>query len=493
MQDGSTIPQAGPIATQPWNVVGQTSTSPEVVGLHQHTWLEERRQKLKRLNGSTPVLSAAASPAPAGINTSSTTPHLLQTVHVDDDVAIQVAIGATGVDVNDTAQVKKALDKKITTAGDVLKLVNAYHKAVIRPELVHLTVQIEQCLVRLDDQVSYVTANLNWLASDQRKEQRQRASVMLLLNGFPKDWAPARRLYIIRWMMSQVPALCQWVTRMGFNHTAQTEGDQIFNVLATEPITLQHGKSWSRMTMLVFKGFDLRKAMAEVYVGQPNTPLYEDAKTAVGGSHVQVLYSTPQYQRKLEAPLRVLMKALNDTADYVDCNMVPLWKSLTLMWPCYSKDFQEEARACAHIEYSEESGQLICTVHIAEEIHPKLLEEHSTTLHEDGTKCDLWEAAWYAQLYGGTLDEDLLESQAKDSMAAGKAPPGVTKPKGKGKGKHWAQALVHADQNNPYPITLKWKAHTEVPFNWNEHCMKFKREDLKVEEAKAVTLKGKPA
>ena len=76
---------------------------------------------------------------------------------------------------------------------------------------------------------------------------------------------------------------------------------------------------------------------------------------------MQVMYSTPQFQRKLEAPIR----ALNHTALNKDANMVPLWKSLTLMWPCDCKDFQEDAKACGCVEYDEKDGSFICTLHAA--------------------------------------------------------------------------------------------------------------------------------
>ena len=497
-------PATGPIATTPvadnWNMVNQVGGfgtvgySTDVVAAHQDLFFQENRKKQSRLNGSTPNLSTAPTPSAAASSGSGSTAQatLLQHVKVADDVAMTVALGELGVDINDPKQIQKGMDNKITTAGEVLKLVNAYHKAVIRPEMVHLTIQLDQVLIKLDNRVNFVQANLNWLATDQRKEQRQRASVTLMFNGFPKDMSPEKRLYMIKWMLSQVPALCAWVNRMGFNHTAVSPGDSIFHVLATEPITLQYGKKWSSMTMLVFKGFELRKSAADIYVGKGNTPLYTDEKTAVGGQHVQVLYSTPQYQRKLEVPIRVLMKALNNIAQYEDCNMVPLWKSLTLMFPTDNKELDENARACAHVEYKDEQGELTCILHIAKEVHGFLLQEHPTTLHEDGSKCDQWEAAWYAQLWGTTLDEDKLESSAKQSMQAGVAPPGISA-KGKGKGKHWAQALVHADESNPFPIKLTWKAHDHVPFNWNEYCMKFRRDDMKVDEDKATTNQGKPA
>ena len=175
-------------------VTNATGVSQEAVTVHQRTWLDERRQKLTRLNGSTPLLSQAATPAAMdGVSAGSTgtTPHtLLQTVLVEDEVAITTSLSATGVDINDKAKVQAALKQPVKTVGDVLKLVNAYHKQVIRPEVMHLAIQVESCMLQLDDRVNYVSSNLNWLTADHRKEQRQRASIMLLLNGFPRDWPP---------------------------------------------------------------------------------------------------------------------------------------------------------------------------------------------------------------------------------------------------------------------------------------------------------------
>ena len=259
------------------------------------------------------------------------------------------------------------------------------------------------------------------------------------------------------------------------------------------------------MTLLVFKGFDLRNMFTDKYVGKPNTPLYADGNTPVPGKHLQVLFSTPQFQRKLEAPIRVLMRALNHTAAFKDTNMIPLWKSLTLMWPSDSRDFQEDARACASVEYYEEAGGLHCRLHIAKDIRDELKQD-SESLNEfqghEGAYYTIWEEAWYAQMYGNTLNEDKLEQGAKDALTAAtpQLKPWESKGKGsKGKGKHWASAVIHCDAGDPFPIPMTFKAYGDgcpdaaVPFDWNEYCQKMKKPEEKVGEGVALTLQGKPA
>ena len=238
--------------------------------------------------------------------------------------------------------------------------------------MVHITNQIEQAFVHLDSRLTYVADNLAWLQADNRKEQRQRASLMVILQGFPETMSPTHRQYPIRWMLCQVNALCQHVSMLGLPFSVND--NSIFQVLASDPVTIKTGKSpqgeeqWSSMTMLTFKGFDLRKEITDTYVGKGNIPLYSDTNTAVPGKHIITLISTPPHQRKLEAPLRLLMRALNSTARFKDHNMVPLWKPLPLMTPTESNDFQADATACASFCYVHKEGRLTCVVHVIDDI-----------------------------------------------------------------------------------------------------------------------------
>ena len=49
------------------------------------------------------------------------------------------------------------------SAGDVLKILKAFHEQVIRPEMYHIATQVETALIHLDDRVNYVQCNLSWL------------------------------------------------------------------------------------------------------------------------------------------------------------------------------------------------------------------------------------------------------------------------------------------------------------------------------------------
>ena len=51
------------------------------------------------------------------------------------------------------------------------------------------------------------------------------------------------------------------------------------------------------------------------------------------GKRIRVTPSTPLFARKQEGVLRVVMSALNDTDEYADSEMTPLWHSLVLMKP----------------------------------------------------------------------------------------------------------------------------------------------------------------
>ena len=509
-------PQAQTAAPQGWTVVQQGqqgATSLEqlhaATQLHQQQFFSESRKK-NRLNGSTPAGTAqntrAGTPPPNAVQGAASSQQqvgssLFQPFLSDETVARQLTLGALGADINSEKDLKRVEDTKVATVGDVFRIMRGYHVQVVRPEMVHITNQIEQAFVHLDSRVTYVADNLAWLQADNGKEQRQRASLMVTLQGFPENMSPTHRQYPIRWMLCQVNSLTVHVSMLGLPFSVND--NSIFQVLASEPVTIKIGKTpqgddkWSSMTMLTFKGFDLRKEFTDTYVGKGNIPLYSDANTAVPGKHLITLFSTPQYQRKLEAPLRVLMRALNNTASYKDHNMVPLWKSLTLMTPRESKDFQEDATACASFCYVHKEGRLTCVIHIVNDVIADLQALTEQT-NPDGDYLSVWEAAWNDQIFGPTLQEDMLEDAQKQAlMQAATQAKGIRAPKGKGGGKsrHWAQALVHCDSDNPYPVDVEWKpyaANEMIPFNWNEYCMKFKKDDQKVADKIAITLKGKP-
>ena len=177
--------------------------------------------------------------------------------------------------------------------------------------------------------------------------------------------------------------------------------------------------------------------------------------------------------------------------------MVPLWKSLTLMTPTEYKEFQADATACASFCYVHKEGRLTCVVHVVDDIINDLRASSEQT-DSNGEYLSIWESAWNDQIYGPTLQEDMLEDARKQALLhTAQQSQGGRVPKGKGGGKsrHWAQALVHCDSDNPYPVDVEWKPYASadlIPYNWNEYCTKFKKDDEKVSEKNATTFKGNP-
>ncbi len=198
-----------------------------------------------------------------------------------------------------------------------------------------------------------------------------------------------------------------------------------------------------------------------------------------------------------------MMRALNATSLYKDLQMIPLWKTLTLMKPAQTKDFDPDAIAGCSITYEDKDHtEMTCTIHILGELIRAIAEEGDET-DADGAAISHWTAAWNMQMYGVTMVEDQLESEAKNQMSVDSthhtAPPGLTGSKGKGKGKskskHWAAALVHVDYANPFPIKVNWKIYLDddyIPYNWNDYCQKMNQPDQKVDDKHAITTKGKP-
>ena len=80
-------------------------------------------------------------------------PTLVHPFHLDDNAAVQVTAGAMGVDINDGQQVTNWLNTLVTTTQQVFSLMRSYHKAVVRPELYNMVIQLETAVKAVDDRL----------------------------------------------------------------------------------------------------------------------------------------------------------------------------------------------------------------------------------------------------------------------------------------------------------------------------------------------------
>ena len=123
------------------------------------------------------------------------------------------------------------------------------------------------------------------------------------------------------------------------------------NCLSCEPVTVPAGgELYSTTTLLTFKAFDIRSAVLEKFGGGSGSPLYKDDNTPVQGHHIKVAPCSPQWQTKLESPLRVLLSVINSPADHnASSRLTILWKSLTLIAPQEDDCFKEDVTAWARL------------------------------------------------------------------------------------------------------------------------------------------------
>ena len=220
-------------------------------------------------------------------------------------------------------------------------------------------------------------------------------------------------------------------------------------------------------------------------------PLYTDENSPQPGHHIRVSPSSPQWQRKLEAPLRVIISAINEHPEHQDSSLVILWKTLTLMAPMSKaeRQFKPDATAWARLYYHEVNGEFRARLEMTQELFSVL---QTTPLDKNATEETLWQEHWNKVIWGNQYAIDQAESEV---VAAAK-----TQAKGSGKGwnvgkgkRHWSSALIHNDQYSPYPFELDTVQVEAVAFCWNEYCDKLSSPSEKINSYAVATYQGKPA
>ena len=244
-------------------------------------------------------------------------------------------------------------------------MVRAYYEKVIRPEYYSLVCQIEQGLKQVNEGVFHVRRELTWMASENRTAQRHACGTQLLTVGWPTGMPPQDRIYMVTWILSQVPAVMDFLKfRRYLDDQNAHELGRFLNALTNEPTAVpQGGDFWSSMTMLSFKSFEMRKAVLEKFGGSSGLPLYKDESTPVHNKHIKLAPCSPQWQRKLEAPLRVVLACVNSHPDYnATSRMVILWKTLQ------DQEFHPDIAAWARVHYFQEGNEFKGRLEITREL-----------------------------------------------------------------------------------------------------------------------------
>ena len=124
------------------------------------------------------------------------------------------------------------------------------------------------------------------------------------------------------------------------------------------PATVRRASGYSDISMVEFASVDVRMAFLNQF-GREGPRYY--------GRRIRVTPSTPLFARKREGVLRVIMAALNDSEQYADAELTPLWHSLTLMapQPKGNRVYDPDHDAWAFVKFVRTpAGRTLCEIHL---------------------------------------------------------------------------------------------------------------------------------
>ena len=477
-------------------IVGQ----PAYQSAQQLFWDQRRKRGPPTPAFSSTGLATPIGPAEGAMETetpqttppaSSTTPTgLFQPVVLSDQSAYQAVAHSMGIDINSQQAMDNWMGAPVTTRADVLQTLRHYHSSVIRPELYNLVNQIEVALLGFDDRLLRQHRELQWMASDNRAEQRRSSALTVLLTGFPPKATPQERGFMVNWMLEQVDGITKFLKERGYNPEETGADFMTFQALTTDPSTPPAGPDkWSTITLLHFKSWEIRKCFMDHYGGSGGTPYWSNATTPVRNTHIRATPASPQFQRKLEIPLRVVLSALN-LVEAEKNQVTILWKTLTIMMPQTQREFDEQATAIARLHYTTESGNLVGTL----EVNPYLWDLLKTTppswaMADEETT---WEHAWNKVVFGVQHELDVAEREMYSTAQA------VAKGSGKGMKlgrppRHWTAPTIFSSEHAPFPIELKVNRVEALAYVWDEYCDKHGQASKKCGDYKSATYAGAPA
>ena len=475
-------------------------TSQPVFSAVQNLWFESRRVQ-KRGPPSTAGFSSTglASPQHEAGDTATDAPMsdaqpatgsaepatpLFQPLHYDDSSSLALTAAQVGVDPNNREALESWLDERIETRRSVFETVRAYHVGVIRGELYNLISQVEGVIKSLDDRLLQQQQDLFWLTSECRTEQKRVSGLQVLLTGWDPKMNPEERHFMIHWMMQQVEFFRAWLNRRG---VTDLDPEQVFyNVLQVDPATPPSGSQWSTITILTFKAWDLRREFMSAFGGATGTALWKDAQTPVKGRHIRATPCSPQFQRKLELPLRVLLSLINESAVLEHSQVVVLWKTLTIMTPQQVREFDAQATACARLFYFEKDGVFQARL----EIGPPLHDACEATPPAGAEEPNMWAYSWNKVVFGVQSELDAAD-RSQMSAAVQLSHSGGPGAKYGQSTKRWTNNFVYSSAQNPYPLEINVVKVSQVAYCWDEYADKLDP-SKKVGDYKAATYKGAP-
>ena len=483
-------------ATEQWERHRQVFQNQQYEAVQQLYWTTTRQKR----SAPSPITSGLGTPAEPDkvameveteMRQEQQVPTLLQPFSLQDEAALELTVSELGVNPQDQNAVQAWLRAPVGTNHDMMRVLRAYHEKVIRPEYFSLAAQLEVGLRNLNNGIFKLRQEVSWMASENRLAQKYQVGVQLLTTGWPQGMTPADREYMVGWLIMNTPKAKTFCYDRGnvTDHNAH-ELKRYLSALSTDPVTVPAGgEFYSTMTLLTFRAFEIRSAVLERFGGGAGSPLYRDDNTPVHGHHIKVAPCSPQWQRKLESPLRVILNCINSSPDHNSSSKLTiLWKSLTLLAPKQGDDFQEDITAWARIFYFEENGEFQGRLEIVKELAAILMGPPTESTAAETT---LWAEQWNRVMWGAQYELDQAEAKAVADAKSQATLSGKGLQLGKGK-RHWSSVAIHTNYYEPFPFNLQMTTVDQIYFSWDEMCDKFKQPTHKVGNYSICAIQGKP-
>ena len=441
-----------------WMAAMQRKAEEQARMLYETPQSGQKRANIAILESSQPDQMDTTTAAPAG-TAAPTTPHTnshsaasaIRAQNSLDSYAIESLVKPDDFvprilrDLGSTAQDhEQYLSQPVNTVGDVLKLVQSYHYSIVEPSILECVLKLDARLKQLDSTVISTSQHLQWMAQESRQAQVEIARTQILVHGFGEHQDGDYRYAHILIFLKSVPecaAFAAW-------HYQKEERDLTDNdlccVLKQAPVTIQYAnKNYGSTTILDLQNFELRKAVASYFrSGGPKA----------GGARLRLTPATPRFQRRLEAPLRVLLGALNEHPEYCGKEITVLWDTLTLLAPQTQRAYDPKHEACAQIAFektSEAQGDLKCVIRITYAMHTHIYTEDGvkTKAKGDPTDSTYFSTAWEKQFQKSQYDMDATENFALTGDMAKAAEPSTVLPHVAShlRRGHWSMALTLPD------------------------------------------------
>ena len=316
--------------------------------------------------------------------------HFLTPEFVDEQEAMERVAARMGVTPHDL----------MSQMGTIWQMMRYHHEEVTHRELRSLQCKIESALYAVVKELAATQAELADVGQEARSAQLQEARTMVIVGGWHKDAPPhVRTKHIVDTMMRSnfIKGLI-WDTLWVDVEEDDEDTSHVVSLLRGLPTTVRRGKQWSEITLVAFASFDVRAAYLREY-GQQGPKF--------NGKTLRVTPCTPMFARKKEGVLRTLMNAINKHDHFQDCELTPLWHSLTLMKPQGKghREYDPELPAWAQVKFVRtDTGKALCEVHIDE--HALQIINSTPT----DSQITHWETAWNEQWWGRMADIDAAES-----------------------------------------------------------------------------------